>query len=203
MHYIECSTKKPYSLRSECLKTYTDLDGVTITYQYDALALRYPGQYFDSESGLHYNDRRYYDPSFPADTLVHTRIQTDSGYQVVLKPIDQIRVGDEVLAWDEVKAHDLAQAQTQAKQAPSPRNVSTGSSRIDSADVAIPATALAADSATVSLGSAQSYQKVTQVYHTPEQVRTLVHLRLVLPRRPPQVHTQSSTYNSTAKQDQR
>ena len=25
--------------------------------------LRYPGQYLDRESGLHYNDRRYYDPS--------------------------------------------------------------------------------------------------------------------------------------------
>lgn len=24
--------------------------------------LRYPGQYFDAETGLHYNDRRYYDP---------------------------------------------------------------------------------------------------------------------------------------------
>jgi RHS repeat-associated protein len=25
--------------------------------------LRYPGQYFDAETGLHYNDRRYYDPA--------------------------------------------------------------------------------------------------------------------------------------------
>lgn len=24
--------------------------------------LRYPGQYWDAETGLHYNDRRYYDP---------------------------------------------------------------------------------------------------------------------------------------------
>lgn len=46
--------------------------------------------------------------SFPADTLVHTRVLTDSGYQKVLKPIQDIQVGDEVLAWDEVKAWDLA-----------------------------------------------------------------------------------------------
>jgi Pretoxin HINT domain len=44
--------------------------------------------------------------SFEQDTLVHTRILTDSGYQSKLKPIKDIAVGDEVLAWDELQAHD-------------------------------------------------------------------------------------------------
>ncbi len=51
--------------------------------------------------------------SFEQDTLVHTRFQTDTGYQARLKPIKDIQVGDEVLAWDELQAHDnavLAQA---------------------------------------------------------------------------------------------
>ena len=47
--------------------------------------------------------------SFEQDTLVHTRVQTDSGYQTKLKPIKDIQVGDEVLAWDELQAHDNAQ----------------------------------------------------------------------------------------------
>ncbi len=47
--------------------------------------------------------------SFEQDTLVHTRIQTDSGYQTKPKPIKDIQVGDEVLAWDELQAHDNAQ----------------------------------------------------------------------------------------------
>jgi RHS repeat-associated protein len=46
--------------------------------------------------------------SFEADTLVHTRILTDSGYQTRLKPIKDIQIGDEVLAWDELQAHDNA-----------------------------------------------------------------------------------------------
>lgn len=92
--------------------------------------------------------------SFPADTLVHTRIQTDSGPQTQLKPISQIQIGDEVLAWDELAAHDQA---LQAKQASSPREISASSSHID---------------------SAKSYQKVTEVYNTPERIRTLVHLTL-------------------------
>ena len=47
--------------------------------------------------------------SFEQDTLVHTRVQTDSGYQTKLKAIKDIQVGDEVLAWDELQAHDNAQ----------------------------------------------------------------------------------------------
>jgi hypothetical protein len=73
--------------------------------------------------------------SFPADTLVHTRIQTDSGPQTQLKRIADIQIGDEVLAWDELAAHDQSLNQ-------------------------------------------QSYQKVTEVYNTPERIRTLVHLTL-------------------------
>ncbi len=46
--------------------------------------------------------------SFEADTLVHTRVLTDSGYQTKLKPIKDIQIGDEVLAWDELQAHDNA-----------------------------------------------------------------------------------------------
>ena len=34
-----------------------------VTGQPFANPLRYPGQYYDAESGLHYNDRRYYDPA--------------------------------------------------------------------------------------------------------------------------------------------
>ena len=34
-----------------------DMDGVTFTYN-----LRFPGQYYDAETGLHYNYFRYYDP---------------------------------------------------------------------------------------------------------------------------------------------
>ena len=46
--------------------------------------------------------------SFEADTLVHTRVLTDSGYQARLKLIKDIQIGDEVLAWDELQAHDNA-----------------------------------------------------------------------------------------------
>lgn len=54
--------------------------------------------------------------SFEQDTLVHTRILTDSGDQTQLKAIKDIQVGDEVLAWDELQAHDNA-AMAQSGQA--------------------------------------------------------------------------------------
>ncbi len=41
--------------------------------------------------------------SFPGETLVHTR---DRQGQPALKPIADIQIGDEVLAWDELAAHD-------------------------------------------------------------------------------------------------
>jgi hypothetical protein len=50
-----------------------------------------------------------FENSFEQDTLVHTRVKTDSGYQAKLKPIKDIQVGDEVLAWDELQANDNAQ----------------------------------------------------------------------------------------------
>jgi hypothetical protein len=114
--------------------------------------------------------------SFTAETLVHTRVLTDSGYQAQLKPIGQIQVGDEVLAWDEVRAHDLAQAQgqaqaqatgggLQAKQAASPRHASASSSQIDSIQ------------STANLGSAQNYQKVTDLINSHKE-QTLIHITL-------------------------
>ena len=54
--------------------------------------------------------------SFEQDTLVHTRILLDSGYQTKLKAIKDIQVGDEVLAKDELQAHDNA-AMAQSGQA--------------------------------------------------------------------------------------
>ena len=98
--------------------------------------------------------------SFPADTLVHTRIQTDTGYQTQFKRIADIQVGDEVLALDELASYDL---QTQAKQAASPHNASASSSQTYS---------------NLSASGATSYQNVTQLLNTPERIRTLVHLTL-------------------------
>ena len=85
-----------------------------------------------------------FENSFEQDTLVHTRVLTDSGYQKKLKTIKDIQVGDEVLAWDELQAHDNAalapsgqavqtlqaayqQANFNEKSAPSPINISASS----------------------------------------------------------------------------
>ena len=48
---------------------------------------------------------------------IHTRIQTDSGYQTKLKPIKVVQVDDEVLAWDELNVHDNAQSAQSAQAA--------------------------------------------------------------------------------------
>ncbi|HCH3032222.1 TPA: RHS repeat-associated core domain-containing protein [Vibrio parahaemolyticus] len=43
--------------------SYSPFGKASITSQGLAFNLRFPGQYFDAETGLHYNWRRYYDPN--------------------------------------------------------------------------------------------------------------------------------------------
>ena len=61
--------------------------------------------------------------SFSGDTLIHTR---DAQDQAALKSITEIRIGDDVLAWNEQAALDVAQLEKaqernkQTKQKPIP-----------------------------------------------------------------------------------
>lgn len=41
---------------------HTPFDATTVTSQGPTFNLRFPGQYYDAETGLHYNWHRYYDP---------------------------------------------------------------------------------------------------------------------------------------------
>jgi RHS repeat-associated protein len=41
---------------------YSPFGRATVTSQGPTFNLRFPGQYFDAETGLHYNWNRYYDP---------------------------------------------------------------------------------------------------------------------------------------------
>ena len=49
-----------------------------------------------------------FENSFEQDTLVYTRVLTHTSYQTKLKTIRDTKVGDEVMAWDELQAHDNA-----------------------------------------------------------------------------------------------
>ncbi len=51
-----------------------------------------------------------FENSFEQDTLVYTRVLTDTSYQTKLKTIRDTKVGDEVMALDELQAHDNAQS---------------------------------------------------------------------------------------------
>ena len=85
-----------------------------------------PG-YYDSCAGAAVGPAAGLFNSFPSDTQVHTRTLISSGsnynYQVQLKRIADIKIGDEVLALDELKAHDLSQNDQSAKSAQSYQKV--------------------------------------------------------------------------------
>jgi len=55
-----------------------DGDGVKLT-----LNLRFPGQYYDAESGLHYNWHRYYDPETGRYLTNDTKVELISSYKYV------------------------------------------------------------------------------------------------------------------------
>ena len=122
--------------------------------------------------------------SFEQDTLVHTRVLTDQGYVKQLKRIADIQVGDEVLAWDEVKAFDIAQAKEaqklQAKSASSRQETCAECYENSSDSSASPTlqTALLQSAAGTQLtDSAESYQKVTHLMNSVKE-QTLYYISL-------------------------
>jgi Pretoxin HINT domain len=118
--------------------------------------------------------------SFEGHTLVHTRVLLDTGYQTRLKPIADIQIGDEVLAWDELQAHDnaavLKQAGLEEKEAVFRRGYSIVSYENNSNADAKAATSASAK-AVVSAPSAQRYEKVTDTFSSVKQ-QTLLHITL-------------------------
>jgi RHS repeat-associated protein len=124
--------------------------------------------------------------SFEADTLVHTRVLTDTGYVKQLKRIADIQVGDEVLAWDELKAYDIAQAREakklqahlpsdlQAKSASSPAQMRASSYENNSKSEIKSQTN---SSFAASQQTAESYQKVTHLKSISFE-QTLYHITL-------------------------
>ena len=97
------------------------------------------------------------DNSFTGDTLVHVR---DRQGKPALKPISDIKIGDEVLAWDELAAHD-----GQLKQS------KNGNSNSNSQEVQTKTGASAQQI------SATRYEKVSDVFSS-ERERKLVHITL-------------------------
>lgn len=91
--------------------------------------------------------------SFPGKTLVHVR---DRQGKPALKPIADIQVGDEVLAWDELAAHDVQLRHDKNKNSQE-LQAKTGSSAQQI--------------------SAKRYEKVSDVFSS-ERERKLVHITL-------------------------
>jgi Bacterial toxin 8 len=124
--------------------------------------------------------------SFEGHTLVHARVLTDTGYQTRLKPIADIQIGDEVLAWDELQAHDnaavLKQASLEEKEAVFRRGYSIVSydnnSNADAkAATSVSAKAVVSAPSAPSAPSAQRYEKVTDTFSSVKE-QTLLHITL-------------------------
>jgi hypothetical protein len=114
--------------------------------------------------------------SFEQDTLVHTRILTDSGYQTKLKAIKDIQVGDEVLAWDELQAHDNA-ALAQSGQAAQTLQAAYQQASLGNKSASSPIKTGASSYENKSGKSAQRYEKVTDIASSLKE-QTLLHITL-------------------------
>ena len=117
--------------------------------------------------------------SFEQDTLVHTRVLTDSGYQTKLKAIKDIQVGDEVLAWDELQAHDNA-AMAQAGQAAQTLQAVYQQARLGIKSASSPINTVASsyeNNSIKGIKSAQRYEKVTDTVSSFKE-QTLLHITL-------------------------
>jgi Restriction endonuclease fold toxin 9 len=119
--------------------------------------------------------------SFQAETLIHTRVLTDQGYVKQLKRIADIQVGDEVLAWDEVKAFDIAQAKEtqklQAKSASGTQETCAECYEKSSNSASLQQTLLQSAVGSQLTDSAESYQKVTHLMNSIKE-QTLYHITL-------------------------
>ena len=116
-------------------------------------------------------------------TLVHTRVQTDMGYQTKLKPIKDIQVGDEVLAWDELQAHDNSQL-AQSGQAAQTLQAAYQQANLGSKSAFSPINTGASSyenksnfSSSSSVKPAQRYEKVTDTISSFKE-QTLLHIAL-------------------------
>ena len=111
--------------------------------------------------------------SFEQDTLVHTRVLTDSGYQKKLKAIKDIEVGDEVLAWDELQAHD------NAAMAPSGQAAQTLQAAYKQADLSNQSAygSINTGVSSYEIKSAQRYERVTETASSLKE-QTLLHITL-------------------------
>ena len=120
---------------------------------------------------------------FEQDTLVHTRVKTDSGYHTKLKPIKDIQVGDEVLAWDELQAHDNAQL-AQSGQAAQTLQAAYQQANLSNKSASSPINTGASSyenksnfSSSSSVKPAQRYEKVTDIASSFKE-QTLLHISL-------------------------
>ena len=115
--------------------------------------------------------------SFEQDTLVHTRVMTDSGYQTKLKAIKDIQIGDEVLAWDELQAHDNAQLAQSGQAAQTLQAAYQQASLGNKSASGASNTGARSYQNKSAQPSAQRYEKVTDIASSLKE-QTLLHITL-------------------------